>query len=77
MIHKVKVRFQDADEVIDLIEEPYDNKGALLFFYHDSNGNYLEQYLAPHDRVPAQSISTGVSYRLGEKIVTVVKKDGE
>lgn len=74
MAHKIKVRFQDTSEEIELVEEEYDNNGALLYYYHDSNGNYLQSNLRPFNRWAAHSIFKGMGAMLGNRPVLVVEK---
>ncbi|KGH50492.1 hypothetical protein [Acinetobacter sp. UBA2581] len=74
MAYKVKVRFQDTNEEIELIEESYNNNGALLFFYHDSSGNYLQNNLTPFNKWAAHSIFEGMGAMLGKRLVLVVEK---
>lgn len=71
MAYKVKVRFQDGNEEIELIEKPYDNNGALLYHYHDSEGNYLRFHLSPYKLIPAHSLHFDLPGLLGDRFVNV------
>ena len=75
MSYRVRVSFQDTNEEIELVEEPYNNNGALLYFYHDANGNYLKSHLKPFHNYPAHSISKGMGAVLGSRPVIVIGKD--
>lgn len=75
MAYKIKARFQDTDEEIDLIEESYNNNGALLYYYHDSDGNYLRCHLPPYNKYPAHSLGVNMGALLGDRMVLVVKKE--
>ena len=68
------VRDTDTKEQITLSTEPYDNNGALLYFFHDESGNYVAEHLPPYRRMPLQSISVGGAYQLGERMVEVLSK---
>lgn len=75
MSYTVKIRFQDTKEEIELIEERYNNNGALLYYYHDANGNYLMNNLRPFNRWAAHSIFEGMGALVGDRLVIVIEKN--
>lgn len=75
MAYKVKVRFHDTEEEIDLIEEIQRNDYVVNYYYHDSDGNYLSNHLPPYGKYPAQSIIKNMGAKLGNKMVLVSQKE--